>query len=149
MRELTPRQKQILEMIQEFISDTGMPPTRAEIEAESEVSLRRSAMEAAKKRLELDLEERRAAAMPPFGRLAGVILSGSDLQQVFDLGNALARQDAALRKIGAQVYGPAPAPIARIRGRHRVRLLVKADKGAPLQAALKGWLKGLNEKGKR
>ena len=31
MRELTPRQKQILEMIQEFISDTGMPPTRAEI----------------------------------------------------------------------------------------------------------------------
>ena len=31
MRELTPRQKEILEMIQEFISDTGMPPTRAEI----------------------------------------------------------------------------------------------------------------------
>jgi len=31
MRELTPRQKQILEMIQEFIADTGMPPTRAEI----------------------------------------------------------------------------------------------------------------------
>ena len=34
MRELTPRQKQILEMIQEFISETGMPPTRAEIAAE-------------------------------------------------------------------------------------------------------------------
>ena len=31
MRELTPRQKQILEMIQEFIGETGMPPTRAEI----------------------------------------------------------------------------------------------------------------------
>jgi repressor LexA len=31
MRELTPRQKQILEMIQEFIAETGMPPTRAEI----------------------------------------------------------------------------------------------------------------------
>jgi repressor LexA len=31
MRELTPRQKQILEMVQEFIADTGMPPTRAEI----------------------------------------------------------------------------------------------------------------------
>ena len=31
MRELTPRQKQILEMIQEFIAQTGMPPTRAEI----------------------------------------------------------------------------------------------------------------------
>ena len=34
MRELTPRQKQILEMIQEFISETGMPPTRAEIARE-------------------------------------------------------------------------------------------------------------------
>jgi repressor LexA len=34
MRELTPRQKQILEMIQEFIAETGMPPTRAEIAAE-------------------------------------------------------------------------------------------------------------------
>ena len=34
MRELTPRQKQILEMIQEFISETGMPPTRAEIAGE-------------------------------------------------------------------------------------------------------------------
>ncbi len=34
MRELTPRQKQILEMIQEFIAATGMPPTRAEIAAE-------------------------------------------------------------------------------------------------------------------
>jgi repressor LexA len=31
MRELTPRQKEILEMIQDFISETGMPPTRAEI----------------------------------------------------------------------------------------------------------------------
>ena len=34
MRELTPRQKQILEMIQEFIAETGMPPTRAEIASE-------------------------------------------------------------------------------------------------------------------
>ena len=34
MRELTPRQRQILEMIQEFISETGMPPTRAEIAGE-------------------------------------------------------------------------------------------------------------------
>ncbi len=34
MRELTPRQRQILEMIQEFIAETGMPPTRAEIASE-------------------------------------------------------------------------------------------------------------------
>jgi primosomal protein N' (replication factor Y) len=58
----------------------------------------------------------------------------------FDLGNALARADAPLRRIGAQVWGPAPAPIARIRGRHRVRLLVKAPRGVPFQAALAEWV---------
>ncbi|MEM6638153.1 MAG: primosomal protein N' [Pseudomonadota bacterium] len=84
--------------------------------------------------------ERRAAAMPPFGRLAGIILSGSEAAAVFDLGLALVRQAAPLHRIGAQVFGPAPAPIARIRGRHRVRLLVKAARSAPLQRALVEWI---------
>ncbi|MES2968665.1 MAG: primosomal protein N' [Pseudomonadota bacterium] len=83
--------------------------------------------------------ERRAAGVPPYGRMAGVILSSPDVQQVFDFGGELARRDGPLRRIGAQVFGPAPAPISRVRGRHRVRLLIKADKGAPLQAALAEW----------
>lgn len=87
--------------------------------------------------------EREAAGMPPFGRLAGIILSSPDAQEVFDFGNELARRDAPLRAIGARVYGPAPAPIARIRGQHRVRLLVKADKSTPLQGALKQWVSQL------
>jgi primosomal protein N' (replication factor Y) (superfamily II helicase) len=86
-----------------------------------------------------EADERRAAGMPPYGRLAGVILSSTEVQEVFDLGNAMARQDVPLRRIGAQVYGPAPAPIARVRGRHRVRLLVKAPKGVALQPALAEW----------
>ncbi|WP_417809199.1 primosomal protein N' [Thioclava sp.] len=86
---------------------------------------------------------RQAQGVPPYGRMAGIILSGPDLQPLFDIGSQLARNDAALRRVGAQVFGPAPAPIARVRGRHRVRMLIKAEKGAPLQAALKGWLKGL------
>jgi primosomal protein N' (replication factor Y) len=94
-----------------------------------------------------EAREREAAGVPPFGRMAGIILSGSDVAQVFDLGNALARNDAPLRKIGAQVFGPAPAPIARIRGRHRVRLLVKADKGAPIQSALARWIAPFRLKG--
>ena len=87
-----------------------------------------------------EAEERRQAGVPPYGRMAGIIISATEAQAAFDLGTHLARQDAPLRAIGAQVYGPAPAPIARIRGRHRVRLLVRADKGAPLQAALGRWL---------
>jgi primosomal protein N' (replication factor Y) len=84
--------------------------------------------------------ERRLAGVPPYGRMAAIILSSPDVAQVFDFGAELARRDGPLRKIGAQVYGPAPAPIARVRGRHRVRLLVKADKSAPLQAALSAWV---------
>ena len=87
-----------------------------------------------------EANERRAAGVPPYGRMAGVILSSPNVQEVFDLGAEMARNDGPLRQIGAQVYGPAPAPIARVRGRHRVRLLVKADKTAPLQAALAAWV---------
>ncbi|NBR90074.1 MAG: primosomal protein N', partial [Rhodobacteraceae bacterium] len=86
-----------------------------------------------------EAEMRRAAAMPPYGRLAGIIISANEAEAAFALGNALARRDQPLRAIGAEVYGPAPAPIARIRGRHRVRLLVKAPKGAMLQNALAEW----------
>ena len=83
--------------------------------------------------------ERKAAGVPPYGRMAGIILSSPNVEEVFDLGADMARRDGPLRAIGAQVFGPAPAPIARVRGRPRVRLLVKADKAAPLQRALTQW----------
>jgi len=91
--------------------------------------------------------ERHAAGVPPYGRMAGIILSATEAQEAFDLGNALANNDGPLRRIGAQVFGPAPAPIARVRGRHRVRLLVKAEKGAPLQQALADWIRPFPLKG--
>ncbi|MEL7090441.1 MAG: primosomal protein N' [Pseudomonadota bacterium] len=91
--------------------------------------------------------ERQAAGVPPYGRMAGIILSGPDVAEVFDAGNHLARNDAALKRVGAEVYGPAPAPIARIRGRHRVRLLVKAGKGVALQQAIAQWIRPLRLKG--
>ena len=72
--------------------------------------------------------------------MAGIVLSSPDVQQVFDFGKTLAGRTQPLHRIGAQVFGPAAAPIARIRGRHRVRLLVKAEKSAPIQKALAEWL---------
>ncbi|MEP3052553.1 primosomal protein N' [Ascidiaceihabitans sp.] len=91
--------------------------------------------------------EREQAGVPPYGRMAGIIVSGPDVAQVFDIANELARRDKPLRAIGAQVYGPAPAPIARVRGRHRVRLLVKAGKGVALQAAIARWTSQVQVKG--
>ncbi|WP_209426005.1 primosomal protein N' [Pararhodobacter sp. SW119] len=87
-----------------------------------------------------EANERQALGMPPYGRLAGIILSSPKLEELSDFAMALAERDAPLRRIGAQVFGPAPAPIARVRGRHRVRMLVKAAKGAALQPALRAWV---------
>ena len=91
--------------------------------------------------------ERRAAGVPPYGRMAGIVLSGTDVAQVFDFGAELARRDGPLQRIGAQVFGPAPAPVARVRGRHRVRLLIKAEKTAPIQPAIADWLAQLKPPG--
>lgn len=87
--------------------------------------------------------ERQATGMPPYGRLAGIIISSPDAAAAFELGNHLARTDAGLRALGAVVYGPAPAPVSRVRGRHRVRLLVKAPRGVALQPAIAAWTGGL------
>ncbi len=84
--------------------------------------------------------QRKAAGVPPFGRLAGIVLSSPDVSEVFDLAEKMAINIAPLERIGAEVYGPAPAPVARIRGRHRVRLLIKAAKTAPIQHALGQWV---------
>ena len=83
---------------------------------------------------------RRAAGTPPYGRLAGVILSSTDLGAMMEFAADMARRDGPLRAVGAQLYGPAPAPVARVRGRHRARMLIKAEKTAPLQSAIAAWL---------
>jgi primosomal protein N' (replication factor Y) len=86
-----------------------------------------------------EAEARHQAGAPPYGRMAGVIVSGPDEARVWQVANALGRTSAMLERAGAEVFGPAPAPIARVRGRSRVRLLVKAPKGLALQAALVQW----------
>lgn len=90
-----------------------------------------------------EAEARRRAAMPPYGRLAGILVTGGDEARTWEVARELARRSQVLGEAGAEVWGPAPAPIARIRGRHRVRLLVRAPKGAALQAALRTWLAGV------
>jgi len=86
-----------------------------------------------------EAEARHQAGVPPYGRMAGVIVSGPDEAKVWQIANALGRASSALTRAGAEVFGPAPAPIARVRGRSRVRLLVKAPKGVALQTALAAW----------
>jgi primosomal protein N' (replication factor Y) len=93
----------------------------------------------------LEAEERRQAGMPPFGRLAAVILSGGDPDEVDRLGRHLAR--TAPHQDGVQVLGPAPAPLALLRGRHRRRFLVKTRRDVAPQTVLRNWLSGVKTRG--
>ena len=69
------------------------------------------------------------------------MISAVTQEEAFEYAQHLARNSRPLTEIGAQVFGPAPAPIARVRGRFRVRLLIKADKTSRVQPALRRWLK--------
>ena len=85
-----------------------------------------------------EIEERRKSTMPPFGRLAALLVTGSAREGVESYARAVARAAPPAAKI--EVLGPAEAPLSVIRGRHRYRLLVKAAREADLQAYLRLWL---------
>ncbi|HTV88635.1 MAG TPA: primosomal protein N', partial [Stellaceae bacterium] len=81
---------------------------------------------------------RRTAGLPPFGRLAALVVSGADAESADFAARALAR--AAPQLPGLAVLGPAPAPLAVLRGRHRRRFLVKAERSVDVQAVLRDWV---------
>jgi primosomal protein N' (replication factor Y) len=85
-----------------------------------------------------EADARRALSMPPFGRLAALIVSGPDELRVVDVARRLAQ--AAPRGAGIEVLGPAPAFMALLRGRHRHRLLLKTARDVRLQPLLVDWL---------
>jgi primosomal protein N' (replication factor Y) len=85
-----------------------------------------------------EAEDRRAGGWPPFGRLAALIVSGIDPQMVEKTAQHLAR--LAPRDPSLELLGPAPAPLALLRGRHRRRLLLKAPKQTNIQAYVRHWL---------
>ena len=89
-----------------------------------------------------ETEARREAAMPPFGRLAAVIISSEDKAEA----EAVARRirAAAPRIAEMAVFGPAPAPLAMLRGRHRQRLLIHAARKLDVQDVIRDWLGGLD-----
>ncbi len=88
----------------------------------------------------LEANDREKAGVPPFGRFVGIILSGVSLKNVEDTGKILFKNSTNLRNLGVQVFGPAPAPFSRIKGKYRQRLLVKAERKFPIQRFLKDWI---------
>lgn len=76
--------------------------------------------------------------MPPFGRLAAIIVSAESQAEA----ESVARRIGSAAPIveGMAVFGPAPAPLAMLRGRHRQRLLVHASRALDVQDVIRDWL---------
>jgi primosomal protein N' (replication factor Y) (superfamily II helicase) len=89
-----------------------------------------------------ETEARRDAGMPPYGRLAAIIVSSEDAAAAQAAAAAIGR--AAPERDGLDIWGPVAAPLAMLRGRHRHRLLVQAGRAFPMQAMLREWLDGVD-----
>jgi primosomal protein N' (replication factor Y) len=85
-----------------------------------------------------ELLAREAGGMPPFGRLAALIVSANDHDNATNFARLLL--SAAPMADGVRLFGPADAPVAMIRGRHRVRLLAQSGKDFDLSGYVRFWL---------
>lgn len=85
-----------------------------------------------------EAEMRRPGGWPPFGRLAALIVSSEEEREADRTARDLGL--AAPGGEGVQVLGPAPAPLALLRGRHRRRLLLKTRRDIAVQPLLREWL---------
>ena len=85
-----------------------------------------------------ELQAREAGGLPPFGRLAALIVSANEHDVAFGFARKLL--SAAPMAEGLKLFGPADAPVAMVRGRHRVRLLAQSLKDFDLSGYVRFWL---------
>ena len=96
--------------------------------------------------LSVEAAEREMVQMPPYSKLVGIIISGRDERLVQEISKQLGRtapQGASESGAQIQTLGPAPAPMARLRGKFRYRLLVRADKAINVQKTVGAWIAGV------
>jgi primosomal protein N' (replication factor Y) len=87
---------------------------------------------------EREIHERERAVLPPFGRLASIIVSADTRGDAE--GHARGLRNAAPRVDGIAILGPAEAPLALIRGRHRFRLLVHGRRNSDMQSFVRAMI---------
>jgi primosomal protein N' (replication factor Y) len=90
---------------------------------------------------EAETEGRRHAGAPPFGRWAAIIVSSEDEAEAREAANRIGATRPQLDDV--MILGPAPAPMALLRGRYRYRLLLNARRSAEVQKVIRDWLRAL------
>ena len=89
-----------------------------------------------------ETEARQDAGAPPYGRYAAIIVSSEEQAAAHEVARLIGRHAPEVE--GMAVYGPAPAPLAMLRGRHRFRLLVHARRALDVQDVIRAWLGALD-----
>jgi primosomal protein N' (replication factor Y) len=89
-----------------------------------------------------ETEARRHAGAPPFGRWAAIIVSSEDEAEAREAARAIGGTRPEVPDVA--ILGPAPAPMALLRGRYRYRLLINARRSAELQNVIRTWLGALS-----
>ncbi len=84
-----------------------------------------------------EMQFRREAAYPPFSRLVNLVLSGPVEEAVRDAAEELRRRLIDVLPGGSTLLGPAPAPISRLKGRHRYHLTIKVAEDQPASGFLR------------
>lgn len=106
--------------------------------------------------MQLEAQMREDAAMPPYGKLASVIIEGTDEQVTLRFAREVAVKGGALPPVSRNeafpagtdlvtgyrplILGPAPAPLSRLKNKYRYRILIKAERNFPMQQFLERWL---------
>ena len=88
-----------------------------------------------------ETEARRHAGAPPFGRWAAIIVSSEDEAEAKEAARLIGGTQPNVPDVA--ILGPAPAPLAMLRGRHRQRLLVHARRALDVQDVIRDWLGAL------
>lgn len=88
--------------------------------------------------LQMEIAQRQAAGLPPFGKLAAIILAARKEEFLQDICDDLARK--VPKADGIRVLGPAPAMMSKLRGQYRMRFLVMAPPNMKLNVFLSRWL---------
>lgn len=89
-----------------------------------------------------ETEARQDAGAPPFGRFAAIIVSSENAQAALETARLIGKTAPNVEHM--HVFGPAPAPLAMLRGRHRHRLLVHARRALDVQDVIRDWLGALD-----
>ena len=92
--------------------------------------------------LAAELTARKNANMPPFSRLAAVIVEGEKEDVVIKTANNLA-STLNTQNSKLTLYGPAPAPLFMLRGKFRYRLMVKAERSINLPDMMRNWVESV------